>query len=107
MVSYGVAVSSLAVKFLFRQLMYSLRISVRVISVGPLSTLRHVALKETYPQPWSDIMVKETREVNGRTFYFFQDINTRRGDLCRILLALSLSHLTESVPELPEIKLKK
>ena len=28
-------------------------------------------------------------------------------DLCRILLALSLSHLTESVPELPEIKLKK
>ena len=79
MVSYGVAVSSLAVKFLFRQLMYSLRISVRVISVGPLSTLRHVALKETYPQPWSDIMVKETREVNGRTFYFFQDINTRRG----------------------------
>ena len=40
-VSYGVAVSSLTVKFLFGQLRDSLRISVRIISVGSLNTLRH------------------------------------------------------------------
>ena len=40
-VSYGVAVSSLTVKFLFGQLRDSLRISVRVIRVRSLSTLRH------------------------------------------------------------------
>ena len=38
-----------------------------------------MALKDSYPQPWSVIVIKDTREVNGRTFYFFQDINTRRG----------------------------
>ena len=50
-VSYGVAVSSLTVKFLFWQLRDSLRIrgSVRVISVGSLATLRHCRSERVKP----------------------------------------------------------
>ena len=60
-----------------------------------------VALKESNPQPWSVFMIKDTREVDGRTFISFKISTHDVVDLCRILLALSLSHLTESVPELP------
>ena len=48
-VSYGVAVSSLTVKFLFGQLGDSWRISVGIISVGSLSTLRHARSERFKP----------------------------------------------------------
>ena len=48
-ISYGVAVSSLSVKFLFGQLRDSLRIRVRVISVGSLGTLRHCRSERVKP----------------------------------------------------------